>query len=236
MKKYYFTLLFALISGILPTTAQQKFCDLELSILSPLEGQIIPYGDTANLVYMIKNLGPDTLDLTDTIYFTIEGFPFTSSVVENLLPGDTVMSTFLSAWSDTTISDTLAFCMYLIQERNETINDSIFTNDTACVRFILEGRTTSIDEVNNKPVSIRLFPNPASQKVAMELVGFDALGTGSVIISDIAGKEWQRLDVQMKRNTSSPRVNLDISSLPTGIYLLEFRSLQNRAVQKLVIQ
>src|SRR5690606_16907728 len=94
--------------GLYYPTQAQKACDLELTLVEPREGQTIPYGDTADLVYMIRNLGPDTLDLTDTLYLTIEGFPFTSILYADLSPGDTVTYKVLSAWSDTKTDDTMA--------------------------------------------------------------------------------------------------------------------------------
>lgn len=234
MKNYYFISLL-LFAGNFHTVAQQKFCDLEITILSPSEGQVIPYGDTANLDYVIKNLGPDTLDLSDTIYFSVDLLPFNSSIAANLSPGDSITSTFLSTWHDTTTNDTLTFCLYIVQELNETFSDTLLVNDTACVQFILEGRATDIKLATNKPTSLRLFPNPARHKVELELVGFTP-GRGSIIISNVAGKECQRLEVEVKGNTPSQKVDLDISSLPTGIYLLEFRSENTLSVSKMVVQ
>jgi hypothetical protein len=68
-------------------------------------------------------------------------------------------------------------------------------------------------------------PNPASDFVNIQLVEG---GIHQLILSDISGKQL------MKMNASGS-VKMDVSSLPSGVYLVEITGSTSRKVQKLMV-
>lgn len=230
-------LAFSIVSLIATAACGQKLSDLKMSVLTPSEGQIFPYGDTAKLDYVIMNLGPDTLGSTDTIHFSVVGIPFINKLVEDLPPGGSITGTFLSAWNGKYMNDTVEYCLYFARERNGSITDTVISNDTACVQFVLKGSGVSgiadVDQAGQRQLQLR--PNPANREVELDLTGIPP-GESAVTIRDISGREWLRRKIRVEGGPSGRKTTINISKLPAGIYLVELQSALQRASGKLVVQ
>ena len=88
---------------------------------------------------------------------------------------------------------------------------------------------TSGEDLKVTPDLLKIFPNPARQ--AVQLV-FDSDGyrPGVVRVRDLNGREV------LSDLTEGKSVELDVSALPRGLYLLEWTDGRRRVVEKLVLQ
>lgn len=75
--------------------------------------------------------------------------------------------------------------------------------------------------------SVSVFPNPAGEKLFIRSDGRPA----GISISDLSGRLMHSVHVDY----STPEIEMDISSLCSGIYFLEIRNENFRAVRKIVI-
>ena len=116
--------------------------------------------------------------------------------------GDTVT---LKAWS----SSTIAFLFWLT-ETGDTITDDTYTfiiySDRTLTAFF--SPSGGIDDVNSS--AIRLYPNPATDKVTLTVAV-----QGQVDIIDVTGRLVMKRQVFVGDNT------LDVSSLPNGLYYVK---------------
>ncbi len=76
------------------------------------------------------------------------------------------------------------------------------------VRFDIEGVVSSVEEIREEHHSISIFPNPATQSIAIET----EMDLKEIILVNIAGKE-------LTRTSYAPK--MDISYLPNGVYFLK---------------
>ena len=102
-------------------------------------------------------------------------------------------------------------------------NDSlVYMTDSVlgCVQ-----RVVSIPEYPN--VSMKLFPNPATNNLHEEFEGLD-VPQGTITVADITGVVVQHAE------TSQHGVTIDVSHLTPGLYVVSFRNAQGVVVRKFV--
>lgn len=75
--------------------------------------------------------------------------------------------------------------------------------------------------------SMRMYPNPASDYVQF---AFNGKTTGELVITDLSGKEVQRLNFSEQKYFS-----VNTSNLPTGVYMVRISSAGETTSEKLVI-
>lgn len=100
--------------------------------------------------------------------------------------------------------------------------ERIFNQRSPCLTDMI----TSIEE-QAADMSVLLYPNPTSNDFWIE---FDHLDKRQIIFSNVLGQEIQNFQ------TLDQKLNLDVSSLPAGIYWLEIRQKNRRTRQKLVVR
>ncbi len=89
--------------------------------------------------------------------------------------------------------------------------------------------TLSTDE--QAQAEIKLYPNPATDWVNLE---FEGLGDAATItVYSLEGKLIQQLNIRSYKGANG--LTLDVSSLPVGFYLLEYKEGNRKGVQKLSI-
>lgn len=232
-----FIMLSTLFSLGLGKTAQaQKHADLQLTIVSPQDGAVIPYGDTAFIVVSVKNLGPDTLKINrDSVFFAPSFSPVARIVWADIAPNDSAI--FQYGFSDNigfTEDDKESFCVYLLANGPSTYTDTNQLNDTDCVSFTLKGMgTIGIASPDLKAAQgLALFPNPAQGLVTLN---FNQAQKSSVIISvyDLLGR--QVLNQEQMLDAGRRSRGLDISGLHPGLYLIKVQAGSQLWVRKLSV-
>jgi photosystem II stability/assembly factor-like uncharacterized protein len=82
--------------------------------------------------------------------------------------------------------------------------------------------------VNNQPStsnSLKIYPNPSSDKIILE-----SSAGGDLSILNLNGKEL------LKQTITKPATQIDISSLPFGVYYIRFRNENTVQVEKIIKQ
>lgn len=240
MKKYFSLFLASgvLFLGLNSLLYAQKHLDLQLSILSPEPGAVIPYGDTAYLICSVKNLGPETIDsATSPIYIsTLNSAPFPSVLYPTLAPGDSAERLILFAWSTDARDEDMNFCFYLNQPLMNGIIDSNSANDTACIYFTLQGSNnhTAIVEAGAEfSEGFQLFPNPAHQSVWLRFYSAEAEQVQLQIV-DALGRIVVRKDLAVSAGRQDKTI--DISQLVPGFYFVKLFDGRTSTVEKLYVE
>lgn len=198
-----------------------KFCDVALSVHHPEEGQVFDYGDTVTIYITLKNNGPDDLLPTDTIAYEITDFALVSLYADTLRAGDSVAFPNIGGLYNTGIEDdTVTWCFNLDNSLYDTYTDSISSNDSACVTFILKGsHQTGIPDIRRPGTgTLKLFPNPASSTIHIPFpVGNRLSGNISVYVTNMLGTVLLSRDYgQVAPQTQS--LPFHISKLEPGLY------------------
>ncbi len=76
----------------------------------------------------------------------------------------------------------------------------------------------------------RLYPNPAQQRVALELRGLNPEAASTVTVTDLVGRVVQ----QQVLAPGAPAPDLDLRALPTGVYQVQLTQGGHRYTQRLV--
>jgi len=200
----------------------QKNVDLKLSIISPLNGAIIPFGDTAQVIISIKNLGPDTLTMnSDSLFYTTSIFPTVySSASVNLAPFDSVTYMALYTINNAEEDATKSACAYLLP--SSSYLDSNQTNDTSCVSFTLKAQeNTGIDGTQfSLNEDFLIYPNPAKQKVNLSF-NIPQKELVTISVYDFLGRKVLNQHYNMLSGNQTKV--LDISECHPGQYLVELQ-------------
>ena len=91
---------------------------------------------------------------------------------------------------------------------------------------IIHPRHTGIELVERGAESVRLTPNPAEERVAVQ----SEVGIRSVEVTDMAGRRV----VGKRCNGQELRTELDVRPLPSGIYIVKVETVQGMSTLKLV--
>ncbi len=192
-------------------TAQTRYADLSISVAEPTDNYVLPFGDTVDIIINIKNNGPDTIRQTDTIKYTIAGFPALSYLTDTLLaPGDSLLLQVMSGWADAGQAgdDTLTLCLNLVAAT--TFMDTVPSNDETCVTTIFKGDNSTGIETPGSGALFQAYPNPVTD--LLNIINLE--GAVAVTLTDMMGK--QLLGQQLKGD----KVQLDLSRFAAGIYTL----------------
>ena len=107
---------------------------------------------------------------------------------------------------------------------------SIHDNATGCnsQQEVEEAcRITTVDEAGIYQ-NITIYPNPSSTQITIELCETPLKNT-SLSIYNISGQQL------ISRLVNEPKTEIDISNLPTGIYIVKLQTPKEVITQKLVV-
>jgi hypothetical protein len=120
----------------------------------------------------------------------------------------------------------------------ESVNDenTLIIHDATIANLFHQEFTARYNELTlstSEAVELELnvAPNPANDWVNMEFAGLG--GSALITFYSLEGKVVQQLNIQSFRGANA--LTLDISSLPRGFYLLEYREGNQKGVQKLSV-
>jgi hypothetical protein len=94
-------------------------------------------------------------------------------------------------------------------------------------------RTVRIDPASGATGKLRLYPNPASKQVNLELTSLPA-GDYSIVFFNTSGQKVH--SKQLKNFRGSAVISLDISALPAGLYTVQVDGVEGRFFEKLMLK
>ncbi len=103
--------------------------------------------------------------------------------------------------------------------------DSIGNQNTAASQWSISYTATGIEDFDN--LGINIFPNPSNGKFTVE---FNKEKTGDIIIYNLSGKKVYHEQLSEKSQ------EIDLSSLPKGVYILRLNIDKNELSTKLLIK
>lgn len=235
------SLLFAGMAGL---QAQQRTCDMAVSLVSPAEGAVINAFATFNITVNIVNNGPAGLVVGDTVYYnTPSMFALATApyVLQQAIPSGgnaTVTLTTGVNINGNTEDQTSSYCVKVLSNPENTggfIDTINITNNTNChnVTFKASG-PTGVEELSKAKRNLKLYPNPADKGITLAL-GQNSGNKGVVITRDIAGRELSRKAFD-QHTAANGDLQMDISSLVPGLYFVEVGTEQGRFSGRFVKQ
>jgi len=186
--------------------------------------------DTFYIVNRTKTLTADAWGELITPYDT---FPDVLRIHEYVIEHDSVRTQFM-VWDSTFLfsSDTSNIYTYIANgigypvaivhaDKNNVIKDVEYLIDSTY--FV------GINRVDKTDIDIKLYPNPASQYINLELP--EIWGETRLVIYDVTGRE------QVKQvNIFTTNYKLSIAKLPMGIYLCRFTNEKGLIITKTLIK
>lgn len=203
----------------------QVTTDLQLSIVAPIEGEEIPFGDTAKLIVNIKNLGPDNIKIHDTLTLKIVGASFGILVADTLLVGDSIDVHILSAWNTEEEEAPFEVCVY-IDNTWSIVTDEFTANDTACVSAVFAGSGSTGLAQAKEQLACSIYPNPVSGLLHVTLP--PDVSSYSYSITDYTGKT-------VKKENAATSTTVDLSSLPAGLYFINISTSKGSVTRKVSV-
>ncbi|HET8572358.1 MAG TPA: T9SS type A sorting domain-containing protein [Edaphocola sp.] len=240
MKHIIYCILFCVFGVCISRSgfAQIKYADLEIVINQPSDSTSFPWGDTAKFSFFIQNLGPDSLSPSDTVSVGFlhfgQFFPLTGV---SLNSGDsTHFNNAASLWNDDPLTnDTGHFCMS-VRIVSSGIVDTNALNDTACVSYVLLGNPTTGIATTEKNKPLKLFPNPASSTVTIQLNDVARFHQLQLTVTDILGREVLSKDYKPKSQTDDNTIRFDVTGFLPGIYFVRLMADRQVFRAKLVVR
>lgn len=113
-----------------------------------------------------------------------------------------------------------------------TFNSGTSCTDTICINVTVGMATTNPEEYLND-AEIRIFPNPASDKINFAFTGNDK-GATDIFLYSLDGSVQQNHSVNA--TPGQPIKPIDISQLPSGIYFVTIRSPKGKLYCKKIVK
>ncbi|KAA5533617.1 T9SS type A sorting domain-containing protein [Taibaiella lutea] len=229
-----------LMAGTWTLQAQQRKCEMNIELISPSEGQVIPAYAQYNLDAKITNNGPNTLNIGDTLFYNIPTIPLVSYntyILEDSIPmGSSVNVSFgtLNNINQNENDETVNFYVKIVSNPDGTgaFIDEVLTNNTDQNTITYKpcgiNGGTAIHNVNGEILDFTLFPNPATDVLQLETKD---LKVNNVTITDISGRI-----VVKKTVAPAGEIKLDIATLPRGMYFLKMDTDKGVASSKFIKQ
>ncbi len=253
MKRIY--LLMIVLVAAMGNAFAQRSINLEVTLVSPTASTVISSGTPVNMLAVVKNLGPDSLKVTDsTLWFwTLSGSPlpfpigsnqgtFWNRFNESLMVNDTFHLNYPNRTFGYTqgVDSNRTLCINVLPNfdggANDTINDPTTSNNRSCVTLMFKKSTTGIAETilaeagENKAL---IYPNPASAEANIA-IKMNYFADVTVKITDIAGRTVMVKDMG-KLETGSHDLKLNVGNLNNGVYFYQVQMGNNISSGKLMI-
>lgn len=117
-----------------------------------------------------------------------------------------------------------------LKKNSVEVNSNSFTitvPSLSTTAVLLKATTTGVSDITNRPAEIKIYPNPATDKLNISISSNIAEPT-EVTVSDLSGRKIQA--TVMSFDGYSP-ITLNISALTRGFYLLSVRNSRCRSTK-----
>lgn len=229
-----------LFAGFIQVNAQQRTCDMQVTLLEPAPSAVINAFAQYNIRVNIVNNGPDTLFTGDTLYYNKPSqplFDYTRYILtQPVNPNDNVTLTLetLSNVNTNQQDETMDYYIYVksnllnngafIDTTNDANNYDVNTNVT-----FKPCQPTAVNDIENNKNVLKLYPNPASTQINFNIEASNRLLEAT--ICDISGRK-------VLNNTCNPKAaseySLDVSGLLPGMYLVQLQTDKGIATGKFI--
>jgi hypothetical protein len=242
-------LLFILLPVFLSATAQYRFVNLSLRLNTPVDSQEYLMNDTVYLDAVVKNYGPDTLRVTDSLAFmAINSQGQLEAIITDpnslyliyskfLAPGDSAY--FSKPFYKVTPLFTCIRVMPFMDSvksiwlLNANIQDTLQGNNDKCYTLeIVPG--TSVATLKENAASVRVYPNPAHNEMQLKVI-LPVKGNVSLLVTDLAGKVVLREEKQAVP-AGDHTFSFNIANLNSGMYLYQVSAGGEKSTGKLLIE
>ena len=242
-----FCSIFLLFCNHLRSNAQSQFtADLELIFRDTVRHFVVePFDEGVDIGLAVVNHGPDDIDTSGFILFSMTGIPDNYSLVVQsdsgdllMLPsGDTIKSrgVMFSQEGDFTADTTYKYCYFL--KTNDDFEDFIYDpnqqNDTICF-YVTYKKNDSLTSVRNfaQVEPLILTPNPTSSFVTVPLNTIDGL-SATVSVFSMDGREVY--SQKIKRNHGNS-LTIDVANWNKGVYVLQILAERKLKTAKFTVQ
>lgn len=247
------TLLVLLMATCMQVFAQHRSIDLKVTQTSPAQGDTLDIGQPFNISFTIKNLGTDTLTLSDTtaLYLIVDTSSIMFGVGGNfqdhidlgapyLEPGDSAQASFQftlgnsdgTGWPE----GPTTFCVKVLP-RNEadSIIDPDTTNNKSCATDLYARNPfVSVNDLTNNIGETSVYPNPVGATANFN-INLQQPDNVKILLRDMTGRTVIEQDFgQLSAGTQ--RLEINTSNLPAGQYLFQIRAEQCMKTGKLLKQ
>lgn len=216
-----------LLFGVNLSAQAQKLVDLQMSIISPQKDEVIFLGDSILFNISIKNLGPDTLfGISDQIYYALDEDFGERIERATIFPSDSIILKIGYGVNTDSRPEKLTFCVYLLPYSTTYVETNKY-NNRDCTNCFL----SNLSKIDSKKY-FTISPNPASNTSHLNFYVENAQPI-IVVMRDLLGREFIHKDLGVL--SGSQKQQIDISSLPPGMYLVELRTDNQHWIQKLIV-
>ena len=227
-----------LMLGASMSFAQQRHCDMAVTLLNPQEGDVIAPYATFDVRVNVENLGPDTLNVGDTLYYnlptelSIQYDPYVlTQVIEPGQNADLMLASITNV-NDNQENMTADFCVKVRSNLNGNgpFADTSISNNYSC-HSVTFGATNSIEDVNEAKTTFVISPNPATNQVLLTIKK-SGVHPQSLRIFGLDGRMVK--SVTMGKGQTS--VHIPIADLASGAYFLDVMVQGRHLAQKFIKQ
>lgn len=219
--------------------AQQAHADVELIVAYPQDNQVIPFGDSVRLSFFIINHGPEDI-VGDTLMIRSVNPMFGGGFIGDIPVGDTglALGVFQEVGEGHTQNDTFDMCYYFRSpvSFSDRVVDTNAANDTACVSYVLLGDTTTGIVTSDIHASLKLFPNPASSWVAIQLEDAAQYHQLKLSVTDVLGREVFFHDFAAQARGDKNAIHFDVTGFSSGVYLVRLMADDKTFTNKLEVR
>lgn len=218
--------------------AQQRHCDMKITLISPAEGQVLQPLAHFDIKVKIENPGPDALVAGDTVYYTTPMmilFDFQPYILDQAVPAGQSAEFLLenvANVNENPSDEVVNFCVRVMDKRdtlnNGDFEDSLELNNVDCNEVTIISDQTGIETIKNDPL-FSIYPNPASDKLHIRFPEMQ-FRPSKISVTDLNGRVWK----QIHTPNAEPEQSLDISDLSAGVYFLKCENEQQNVFGKFI--
>ncbi|MBX3163416.1 MAG: T9SS type A sorting domain-containing protein [Bacteroidetes bacterium] len=165
-----------------------------------------------------------TIFIGDSVYIGRENdFAIDTGCVWYKLPSTTAIDTISGMW----VKPPIGTHTYVVRQELEC---SSLKWDTVIVNVkekIID--TTGVEEFEDESLKLRVYPNPVSSVMSVELGVMN--GEVEIKIIDVLGKELKDENLKLKEGKGE----IDVSGLENGIYILKITNKQQKTISKKLV-
>jgi len=245
MKKKLLALSGFLLAAFTGNAQSSLTADLELIFRDTTRNFIINPGDSANIGFAVVNHGPEDIDTSGYVLFSMTTIPPNYFLIvqnddgqqEPIPDEDTVLSRGILFINNEFLEEDVVtdYCYFLRvnEDPDSFVYDPNQQNDTICFSVTYKGTgATSIAAKSAAPAEVTIYPNPAAGRVSLG-IGTPERQTARIRVYGIDGRTVHEAEAIISKNDP---VWLDIRGWTKGLYFVAVRTGQATYTGRLAVE